>query len=401
MFNLELLLPVGSIENFFAAIRGGADAVYLGLKNFNARKKAKNFSYTEVFNLVREAHKNNVKVFITINTLIKNSEISELIKTLEIVSQIKPDAIIIQDFAIANLVKKYFNNIKIHASTQLASHNSADCVFFKKQGFERVILARELTENELISISKNSDIQKEIFVHGALCYSFSGHCLFSSFLGGNSANRGMCTQVCRRNFISENQKEPFFSLKDLQLINNIPLFSKLKINSLKIEGRMKSPEYVYVTSKAYRNAIDNFDMIEKSEEQLEQDFGREKTDFFFGKNISESISENPSTGIFLGKIFKLNSNSFQIISNIDLTKTSKLRVRIFSDTETEYIKIQKIEKNQNNKYTIYCNTDNLIENIEIFHVGNIINTTNSFTNYIDKKFQYLPDSQIKAIVNSF
>jgi len=220
MFKPELLLPAGSIETFFAAIDGGADAVYLGFKKFNARNRAKNFSNNDIANVIKEAHSRHKKVYITLNTLLKNSELHELIDTINVISQCNPDAVIVQDFAVIQLIRKFFKNLKIHASTQMSSHNSASASFFKNCGVERIILPRELTEKELRLIVSRSALPVEIFVHGALCYSFSGQCLFSSYLGGNSANRGMCAQVCRRAFKSENEKSTLFSLRDFQLIEN-------------------------------------------------------------------------------------------------------------------------------------------------------------------------------------
>ena len=396
---MELLLPAGNIECFFAAIEGGADAVYLGTKNFNARQRAKNFSYSDIFNIVKYAHSKNVKVFITLNTLIKNTELSELIKTMSILSEIKPDALIIQDLAVANLAKKYFQNIKIHTSTQLAAHNSLDCLFWEKQNFERVILSRELTKSELTKISQKSKIQKEIFVHGALCYSFSGHCLFSSYLGGNSANRGQCTQVCRRNFISENKKFTYFSLKDLQLIEHVPYLNHLNINSLKIEGRMKTPEYVYNVAKAYRNFIDNFSELENSKNILKNDFAREKTEFFWGENLSDSVTNTSGIGILLGKIFNINQTSFQIKTDYKIDKNSKLRLRNSDDNNSEYIKIYGIKSTENG-VEILCDTTNFQNNSDLYLVGTTdFKVNNSFENFQNKKFYPPDDKSVAKIIN--
>ena len=194
MFKPELLLPAGTLEAFFAAMEGGADAVYLGLKKFNARNRARNFSYADLQNIMAEAHSRGRKVYVTLNTLIKNNELSELVETLSALSQCRPDALIIQDLAVANLVQRYFPDLNIHASTQMSVHNSKSCNFLKDCGFSRVVLARELTMHELSQLMRSVKVETEVFVHGALCYSVSGQCLFSSYLGGNSANRGLCTQ---------------------------------------------------------------------------------------------------------------------------------------------------------------------------------------------------------------
>lgn len=401
MFKPELLLPSGNIESFFAAIDGGADAVYLGLKKFNARNRAKNFSYTDLYNITNEAHNKSKKVYVTLNTLLKNEELSELIEMLGVLSQSNIDALIIQDFAVLNLVNKYFKSLKIHASTQMAVHNSIGCDFFEKQGFERIILSREISSNELNRISKISHVQKEIFVHGALCYSFSGHCMFSSYLGGNSANRGLCAQVCRRNFLSNNTKTTFFSLKDFQLIELIPIFSELKISSLKIEGRMKSPEYIYNTARAYRMVIDDHSKMDEAKEILKYDFAREKTSWFMGGNVKESITSNTGTGILIGKINSIFENGFTIQTDIIIDKYSKLRYRAIADKEAEFIKIENISKTSN-IYSIYCDVVKLSKGIEIYLAGtNNIDIRTKFLDLKQKKFNIIGQRQNEQIKKSF
>ena len=401
IYKPELLLPAGNIENLFAAFEGGADALYLGLKKFSARNKAKNFSEIELYNAVNTAHLRNKKIYVALNTLLKNEELFEIIDILNFLSQIKVDAVIIQDFAIINLIKKYFKNLKIHASTQMAVHNSIGCNFMEKQGFERVILSRELTEKELKKITEKTKIQTEIFVHGALCYSFSGQCLFSSYLGGNSANRGRCAQVCRRNFVSENTHSNFFSLKDFQLIDKIPLFSKLKITSLKIEGRMKNSEYVYNTVKAYRLAIDDHSKINEAKEILKYDFAREKTMWFMGKSVANSITSNSGTGIYIGKIQNINNNGFEIFSNETLTENSKLRYRNSEDTETDFLKI-KSSSSSNNIYFINCETQNLKNGDDIYLLGNnSISFNNKFLSFKQPNFKLIPQNQKNSIKNTF
>ena len=174
LFKPELLLPSGTIESFFAAMEGGADAVYLGLKKFNARNRARNFSYADLQNVVAEAHSRGRKVYVTVNTLIKNVELAELIETLSALSQCRPDALIVQDLAVANIVGRFFPDLELHASTQMSVHNSESCNYMKYCGFSRVVLARELTMHELSQLMQSVDVETEVFVHGALCYSVSG-----------------------------------------------------------------------------------------------------------------------------------------------------------------------------------------------------------------------------------
>ncbi len=194
----ELHLPAGNIESFYAALEGGADAIYLGLKQFNARGRARNFTNSQLPKLLKEAKKHNVQVYITLNTVIKNQEITELFDYLHFLNLTGVDGIIVQDWGVYYIAKRFFPKLKIHASTQLGIHNSLGTNFSEKKGFKRVVLARELTLNELQTICEKSSVETEVFIHGALCYSFSGMCLYSSYSGGRGANRGLCTQPCRR-----------------------------------------------------------------------------------------------------------------------------------------------------------------------------------------------------------
>src|SRR6056297_3404177 len=311
----ELLLPAGNTEAFYAAVEGGADAVYFGLKQFNARERADNFSYPELLSLLGEARKHNIKTYLTLNTLIKNKELPDLLDTLYAVSQTDVSAVIIQDWGVYNLLKSHFKNLAIHGSTQMANHNSVGAEFSHKKGFERIIMARELTRKELTQISQKNNIELELFVHGALCYSFSGMCLFSSYLGGMSANRGRCMQPCRRMYDDTGEKKYLFSLKDNELIDHIPTILKLGITSLKIEGRLKPAEYVYRVAQAYRMAIDDPSKIDQAKKLLKYDMGRSKTSYFFGGDVGEAITDNPSTGIFLGRVKEVQPDCFRFASS--------------------------------------------------------------------------------------
>lgn len=322
----ELLLPAGNVEAFYAAIEGGADAVYLGLDDFNARKRAQNFTMQQLPILLNIAHKKNVKVFVTLNTVIKNEELPKLYQVLAQLNQVKANAVIIQDWGVFHLIQKYFPKLEIHASTQMAFHNSIGANFGQKIGLHRIILARELTKNELTLIRKNTRIELELFAHGALCYSFSGMCLFSSYLGGMSANRGACKQPCRRLFDDNQTKHYVFSLKDNELIEFVPELSDLGINSLKIEGRMKSADYVYNIARAYRMVIDNPKNLQQAKEILEFDIGREKTSYFMGGDVSNAITEMPNTGFFVGTVQKVLENEFHFASKIPHNNIHRIRI---------------------------------------------------------------------------
>lgn len=402
-FRPELLMPAGSTETFFAAIEGGADAVYLGVKNFNARSRAKNFSINDVFNLVVEAHKRNVKVYVTLNTLIKNSEIFDLLDTIHYLNQCKVDAIIFQDLSVLSIVKKFYRNLELHASTQFGVHNSVGANFLQKKGVPRVILSRELSLDEISALSnnKNQNVDLEIFVHGALCYSFSGQCLFSSYLGGFSANRGMCAQVCRRSFDSNNQKSNIFSLKDLQLIDYIPAFAKQKISSLKVEGRMKSPDYVYNTARAYRLAIDDNSKIENAKEILKFDYAREKTAWFVANDLKDSITDRTGTGLFAGKIEEIATTGFYIRTEHKITDNHKLRIRDKDDENAFFVNVKSVDV-RNNKLFVHCDTQNLNVGSDVYIAATQKHDfISGFKSYVNPKLNFLTVKQKQALLKSY
>ncbi len=330
----ELLLPAGSVESFRAALEGGADAVYLGLKQFNARGRASNFTNAQFLGLLEEARLKKVLVYVTLNTVIKNNEIADLLQTLWFLSKTRVGAVIIQDWGVYYLAKTYFPNLVLHASTQMGNHNSLGTRFSKKMGIERVILARELTKDELKTIAQESPVEIEYFVHGALCYSFSGMCLFSSFMGGSGANRGLCAQSCRRAYQTDKQ-EFLFSLKDNQLVDEVQFLKQIGISSIKIEGRMKSAEYVYTTAQAYRMALDSAHSTEQAKLLLADDTGREKTAYFFGGNVAEAITENPNNGLLLGKITQINPQFIEFNSDKELNVGLRLRL-VSKSTQAQY-----------------------------------------------------------------
>ncbi len=336
----ELLLPVGNTEAFYAAIEGGADAVYLGLRHFNARNRAKNFMINQLQSILTESKKHGIKVYLTLNTLIKNSELPVLLDVLYQVSQTSLSSIIIQDWGVYYLVRKFFPSITLHASTQMAFHNSIGTEFAKMKNFERVIMAREITLEELKIISRKSRIELEIFTHGALCYSFSGLCLFSSFLGGMSANRGQCRQPCRRIFKSEENENYFFSLKDNQQIEIVPELMKIGISSLKVEGRMKSAEYVNRVAKAYRMVIDDPNKIEQAKQILSYDMGREKTSYFLGGNVSNAITKNSFIGIHIGEVTKTNRTEFSFTTSEKLKQNYRIRIQPQNGMDSKAIKLK-------------------------------------------------------------
>ncbi len=254
MNNIEILAPAGAREQLEAAVRAGADAVYLGYGSFNARRNAKNFTFDELKDAVKYCHVHNVKVHAAINTLAMDNEITDVYNTIKEVVCAGVDAVIVQDLGIAKIIKECFPFLEMHASTQLTVHNLSGVKELEEMGFKRVVLSRELSFEEIKYICENAKAEIEIFVHGALCMCFSGGCYLSSILGQRSGNRGLCAQPCRLDF-KINNREYALSLKDMC---HIPYINKLKeigVTSLKIEGRMKRPEYVYSAVTACRDAL--------------------------------------------------------------------------------------------------------------------------------------------------
>ncbi len=404
----ELLLPVGNTEAFYAALEGGADAVYLGLRSFNARGRAQNFAPNQLQSLLKESKKSGLKVYLTLNTLIKNNELSAILDMLYMISQTTVSSLIIQDWGVYYLLNKFFNKIPIHASTQMGIHNSLGVNHLHIKNFERVILARELTLPELTEISRKAKIELEIFAHGALCYSFSGMCLFSSYLGGMSANRGLCCQPCRRIFNSPQNSDYFFSLKDNHLIELLPQIMKLNITGIKIEGRMKAAEYVYRVARAYRMVIDDPTKIETAKEILKYDFGREKTSYFFGGNIGNAITEDPYIGIYIGKVSTSTEHSFSFKTLHRLKIMDRLRILPKTGSDARAIKIKEmmIDSKDTSQVEVgeivTINTDKIkvIEGDKVFLIGlSDIKFKSKFTLEGKKLKLHMPEDKKKNILN--
>lgn len=264
MRKVELLAPAGDKESFIGAINAGANAVYVSGKLFGARKFANNFSKEEIRDMIKYAHLRNVKVFVTINTLIFDNELKTVFQFSDYLVSCNVDALIVQDLGIISQFVKRYPDTEIHASTQMNAYLVSQVKYLKNIGVKRVILARETSIDTILKIKKEVDIDLEVFVHGALCVSYSGNCLFSFFNGGRSGNKGECAQPCRLTYdlLQDGQvvsKETYImSTKDLNTLPHIDEIIQSGVMSLKIEGRMKKPEYVIATTKAYRNAIDSY-----------------------------------------------------------------------------------------------------------------------------------------------
>jgi putative protease len=251
---VELLAPVGYKDALKAAIIGGADAVYLGGKDFGARRLAENFDDGEMRSAIKLAHDNHVKVYVTVNTLIKESELEQAASFVDMLRSIGADAVIVQDRGLLRLIRE---NIKmpVHASTQMGIDSLEGALWAQEEGVERVILSRELSLAEIRKIKEGSKVGLEVFVHGALCYCFSGQCLFSSMLGGRSGNRGLCAQPCRKEYEIGEERAFMLSTADTFGIEAIPELMRIGVKSIKIEGRMRNPLYVLIATKVYKAAM--------------------------------------------------------------------------------------------------------------------------------------------------
>lgn len=314
MKTIELLAPAGNPEALDAAIGEGADAVYLGLKSFNARMRSSNFAFSQFEAAVEALHKAEKRIYVTVNTVFEEREADRVYQFLQYLSKVGPDAIIVQDLGVAKMVRDHFPSLRLHASTQMDVASAAGANGLSRLGFRRVVLSRELSLAEIAAIKASSNIELETFVHGALCMSYSGICLFSSYYGGKSANRGCCAQACRRLYQTQDASGYYFSPKDLQLLPFVPDLVESGVSSFKIEGRMKSAEYVGTVVAAYRYMIDHWDgdrlaAQKRAEAMLKNDFARAKTSYFIGSGTPDFLdpAQAGGTGIALGKVKELRA----------------------------------------------------------------------------------------------
>ncbi|MBU1138959.1 MAG: DUF3656 domain-containing protein [Proteobacteria bacterium] len=336
---LELLAPAGSLESFFAALESGADAVFCGLKTFSARAKAKNFTLAELERLTCYSHSKDKRIYVALNTLIKEAELAELVDVLAALSDFQVDGLIIQDLGLYHLAHTYFPEIPLHASTQMTIHNIAGVRMLERMGFTRAVLARELSIQEIAHIRSQTTLELEHFIHGALCYSISGHCLFSSYIDGRSGNRGQCIQPCRRRYHSHKQPGFYFSTSDFSAIDLIPQLAEAGVMSLKIEGRMKSAEYVATVVSAYRMVLDApsgsiKDAVVEAKRVLENAMGRKSTDgFLSGKGGADIVLPERKGGIgrILGKVERLQGGAVFFRTDDIIHVGDRLRIQPGND----------------------------------------------------------------------
>ena len=312
----ELALPAGSLSTALTAFQNGADAVYFGLREFSARKGAVNFSVEDLSRIRRYALESGKKIYVTVNTLIDDSSINRVLPLLDCLSFYGNDGVIIQDLGLIEIIRKYYPDLKIHGSTQLAVHTVEGVRELQDLGFERVVLSRELTMKEIEKIrTKCPDIELKVFIHGALCYGFSGLCSASYLKCGRSANGGECAQICRSWFKDEKsgKKGYFFSMEDLCVGERLKELRDMGIDSVKVEGRLKSPEYTAAAARYYRAVLDDEPLTKEDEDELKTTFLRKSgTGYFdYRKNRPSLLStEWPGhMGLYLGKIVEDRGSS--------------------------------------------------------------------------------------------
>lgn len=342
MNKVELLAPAGDFSCLKAAIEAGCDAVYIGGKLFGARAFSSNFTDDEIIKAINYAHLFGVKVYVTTNTLIYDKEVERFLEYISFLHKNNVDAVIIQDLGMLDLVRQTFPNLEVHASTQMHIHNLDGASFMEKLGVKRVVLARETSISKIKEIKEKTNIDIEIFIHGALCVSYSGQCLMSSLIGNRSGNRGTCAGSCRQSYsivdennnIILNNKYPL-SMKDLCSLENLKTLLDIGVTSLKIEGRMKSSSYVYTVVKLYRLAIDsyyknnNIYIDEKELYNLNKIFNREFTKgFLFDEENNKVINmKRPNhQGVEIGKVINYKNNVATIKLNDEININDGLRI---------------------------------------------------------------------------
>ena len=349
----ELLAPAGNIEAGYAALFYGADAVYLGLNKFSARAGAQNFTFEELDEFTAYAHSLKRKVFVAVNTILTEDEINELPETFAAIEKAKVDGLIIQDLGVYYLAKKLLPEIELHASTQMSIHNLEGAKFLYELGFNRVVLARELSLSEIKKIAEAlPDLDLEVFVHGALCYSYSGQCLFSALEYGKSANRGRCVYPCRGEFLVDNcRKSHLFSMKDLALEEKVLQIPTL---SLKIEGRKKSPLYVAAVTNYYRHLLDGKKKDLAEAEDIKQIFSRPWCKFHFAGNDKDIIDEKfvGHRGLLIGKVEKISKNILYFRTNHKISRYDGLQIDVTGDEKPFGFGIKNLFSNKKSVFEV-------------------------------------------------
>lgn len=364
---IELLAPAGNIDSFKAAVNAGADAIYMGLGKHNARVMAKNFTLEDYIECLNYAHVRGVKVYLTLNTLVEDKEIQDAIDMLISLYEHGLDAVILQDIGLASIIHKVLPDLHMHASTQMSAYSLEQVKFLKKLGFKRVVLARELTLEEIKYITSNTDVEIEAFIHGALCVSVSGQCLMSLAIGTRSANRGACAQPCRMKYslhTLQKQVEPstyILSKKDIYGLDILEDIVNSGIISLKIEGRNKIPEYVALVISTYRKYLDKYlengkiDIDPQDEKNILQIFNRSGKSHGYLKGIQYKNSITTltpkNTGLYLGQVIEQKGKLVKVKIEEDLNLHDGIEVYSENNVSSTIVTCIKNDKQKliNNK----------------------------------------------------
>ena len=414
---IEILSPAGDRLSFIGAINAGANAVYVAGKKFGARSFAQNFEIEELIEMIEYAHLRNVKVYVTLNTIIYDDEVDALIEYADTLVKNNVDAFIIQDLGILNIFSKRYPDTDLHASTQMNTLNIDQAKFLKSKGIKRIILARETSIDEVKMIKDNVDIEIEVFVHGALCISYSGNCYFSSMIGARSGNRGECAQSCRlpyelyKDDELVEEKSYLLSAKDLVTLEHIEDLIKLGVNSIKIEGRMRKPEYVVQAVKSYRKAVDSFyskeeiDFLEETD-KLTKVFNRGQTKgYLFNETPKDLVNqERPNhVGKTIGKVIDFNKGKVTILLNDYLSVNDG--IRFLSDKETG-MQVSRIMVNNNTVSTAFSSEVVVLDSRDMVEVGSLVVKTSDFVleeslaGYLKEDMITIPlNGTVKAYLN--
>jgi putative protease len=356
MNKLELLAPAGNLACALAAFESGADAVYAGLGRFNAREMGENFDIEDMSRLSAQAKKLGKRFYITLNTLIKEKELEEVAKSAAALAALEPDAFIVQDTGVARMLRTCFPGQEIHSSTQMGIHNLAGIELAKAMGISRIILERQVTLEELEIIVKNSPLEVEVFIHGALCCSLSGSCIMSSWMGGWSGNRGRCKQPCRRRYHGTRGGEKisgfFFSTQDLYSLDLIPRYRDMGVASLKIEGRLRKPDYVKKTVSAYRLMLDSTqeqtgENLKKAKAILAGSYGRKWSHGFSTEEDLETVISYKSmgvSGLLVGEVNRVDGGQIKVRFSRTVRLGDRLRIQNRSGDEGPAFTVTKMFK---------------------------------------------------------
>lgn len=371
--NLEILSPAGSPECFYANINNGCDAVYLGLSDFNARMKAQNFTVENIRDYVKHAHKFGVKVYVTVNTLLNNEDFNKFIEMIKSLVKSKVDAFIVQDFGVAHILKSSFENITLHASTQMGIHNLNGAKVAEELGFSRIVLSREATLEDIKEIKQNTNLEIEYFVQGALCVAFSGNCYLSSLEKNASGNEGKCLQLCRLPYKNNltNEESYYLSTRDLSLLKNLEVLIDAGVSSFKIEGRMRHAGYTATATNIYKSALqliktnaltENF--IKQSETELKITYSRgnfNQNAYLYKSNDEPIIYSDYQNhiGTKIGTVkkvesFKNNLTKATLLLSTEIYEGDGLKI-INQKTKKQVasLGVGNIVKNSQNEYVIF------------------------------------------------